>query len=116
VILAAVYLLWMVYRLFYGRLTDEGNRTMADMSLREIALMAPLAVLMFVLGFAPNPFLERTEPATQFLLDSIEQKRLTVLAQETPRNVASAASPAELQLDAEQLSPSTSSSDSQPAP
>ena len=82
VILAAVYLLWMVYRLFFGSIQNEENGTMADMNLREIALMAPLALLMFVLGFAPNPFLERTEPATQFLLEAMEQKRMAVLQME----------------------------------
>jgi NADH-quinone oxidoreductase subunit M len=79
VILAAVYLLWLLYRTFFGPIHDEENRSMPDMNLREIALMAPLALLMFVLGFAPNSFLERSEPTTQFLLDTIEQKRLAVL-------------------------------------
>ena len=79
VILAAVYLLWLLYRTFFGPIRDEKNRSMPDMNLREIVLMAPLAVLMFVLGFAPNAFLERSEPTTQFLLDTIEQKRLAVL-------------------------------------
>lgn len=41
--------------------------------------MTPLALLMLILGFAPNPFLERTEPATQFLLDTIEAKRIAVV-------------------------------------
>lgn len=78
VILAAVYLLWMVYRTFFGPLDKQQNRSIPDMNAREIALMAPLAALMFILGFAPNTFLKKTEPATQFLLDRIEQKRLAV--------------------------------------
>ena len=82
VILAAVYLLWMLYRTFFGALDKEANRTMPDMNLREIALMAPLAVLMFVLGFAPNSFLQKTEPTTEFLLEAIEQKRLAVVENE----------------------------------
>ena len=55
---------------------------MLDMNPREIALMAPMAVLMFVLGVAPNSFLQKTEPSTEFLLESIERKRLAVLANE----------------------------------
>lgn len=88
VILAAVYLLWMLYRTFFGSLDNEANRTMADMNLREIALMAPLAILMFVLGFAPNPFLKQSEPATQFLLETIEQKRMAVLEAAEGEDVA----------------------------
>ena len=78
VILAAVYLLWMVYKTFFGQLDNEANRTMRDMTGREIALMVPLVVLMFVLGFAPNRFLQKSEPATQFLLESIQAKRMAV--------------------------------------
>ena len=78
VILAAVYLLWMVYRTFFGSLDQDANRTMADMSRRELILMIPLAVLMFVLGLAPNAFLKKSEPTTEFLLQRIEEKRLVV--------------------------------------
>ncbi len=96
VILAAVYLLWMVYCTFFGALDKEENRAMQDMNLREIALMAPLIILMFVLGFAPNSFLQKTEPATAFLLETIEQKRLAVLAnEEKARDVASVYEPEE---------------------
>jgi NADH-quinone oxidoreductase subunit M len=79
VILAAVYLLWMVYRVFFGELTDEANATMPDLNLRELGLLAPLLILMFVMGFAPNPFLKLTEPATTALLDTVEAKRMAAL-------------------------------------
>lgn len=75
VILAAIYLLHMVYRTFFGELTLEANANMADMNGRELLLMAPLVILMFVLGFFPNPFLRQTEPTTTLLLETIEAKR-----------------------------------------
>ena len=75
VILAAVYLLHMVYRTFFGALDRDENRTMRDMNFREVALMLPLVVLMIVMGFAPQPFLKRTAPATDFLLQTIQEKR-----------------------------------------
>jgi NADH-quinone oxidoreductase subunit M len=76
VILAAVYLLWMLYRTFYGTIRHEENRSMADLSGREFALLVPLVVLMIVLGFAPNPFLQKSEAAVEFILETVEQKRL----------------------------------------
>ena len=79
VILAAVYLLWMVYRTFFGPLTNDANRDMADMNGREFALMLPLAALMLIMGFAPNPFLQQSENATDFLLETMETKRMAVL-------------------------------------
>ena len=61
VIFAAVYLLWMVYRTFFGEITDEANQTMKDLNGREIGLLLPLAALMLLMGFWPAPFLERSE-------------------------------------------------------
>jgi NADH-quinone oxidoreductase subunit M len=90
VILAAVYLLWMVYRTFFGALTNDANRDMADMNGREFALMVPLAALMLILGFAPNPFLQKSENATDFLLETIETKRMAVLDAEAKQPVADA--------------------------
>ena len=79
VILAAVYLLWMLYRMFFGPLTNEENRKMVDLNAREIALLAPLAVLMVVIGVMPQPFLNTSEPATTYLLETIERKRMAAL-------------------------------------
>ena len=98
VILAAMYLLHMVYRTFWGELTNEANAQMADVNGREALLMAPLLVLMFVMGFYPTPFLRQTEPTTTFLLNQIEEKRAAAIekAEETPERQASA-QPAEVQ-------------------
>lgn len=75
VILAAVYLLWMLYKTFFGPLTNDANANMADLNVRELILLAPLAILMIVMGFAPNSFLKMTEPTSQFLLDTIQEKQ-----------------------------------------
>ncbi len=74
VILAAVYLLWLVYKMFFGPLTDDRNRTMKDLNLREIGLLVPLAVLMVWMGFAPQSFLNKSDRATRFILDTMERK------------------------------------------
>jgi len=79
VILAAIYLLYMVYKTFFGALTEDVNATMPDMNLREVALMIPLVLLMFVMGFFPNPFLQQMEPSTTFLLDTIEERRAAAI-------------------------------------
>ena len=79
VILAAVYLLWMLYKTFFGPLTHEVNATMRDLNAREVALLVPLAVLMIWLGFGPNLFLEKSEPAAEFLLNVIQEKQAAVL-------------------------------------
>ncbi len=60
VIFAAVYLLWMVQRVFFGKVTNEKNKTLTDLSWREIGLMVPLIILMVYMGVFPKPFLARS--------------------------------------------------------
>jgi len=55
VILAAVYLLWMFQRMFMGEVKDE-NKSLLDLNRREIWVMAPLVILIFVIGLYPQPF------------------------------------------------------------
>jgi NADH-quinone oxidoreductase subunit M len=63
VIFAAVYLLWMVQRVFFGKLTNPKNKRLKDLSWRELGLIAPLMILMVVMGVYPKPFLERSKQA-----------------------------------------------------
>ncbi len=65
VVLAAVYLLKMLHLTLWGPITREENRGLADLSLREIAALAPLAALMFAIGVAPRPFLEPSRAALE---------------------------------------------------
>ncbi|PAP77641.1 complex I subunit 4 family protein [Rubrivirga marina] len=78
VIFAAVYLLWMVYRTFFGEVTNEANTTMKDLNGREIGLLVPLAALMLILGFWPSPFLAQSERAVRSLLETSELKAAAV--------------------------------------
>ena len=80
VIFAAVYLLYMVYRTFFGEITDEENRTMADLNGREIALLMPLVIGMVWLGMGPAPFLARSEAAVQSLLATAQAKAAATTA------------------------------------
>ena len=70
VIFAAVYLLWMVQRVFFGKLTNPKNKTLKDLSWRELVLIAPLLFLMVFMGVYPAPFLNRSREAVA----AIEQR------------------------------------------
>jgi NADH-quinone oxidoreductase subunit M len=63
VIFAAVYLLWMIQRVFFGKLSNPKNAGLKDLSFREIGLLAPLLILMIYMGVHPAPFLNRTKEA-----------------------------------------------------
>jgi len=61
VVLGAIYMLWMYQRVFLGKLTNEKNRGLADLSLREMFVLVPLVVFMFWLGVQPGLVLDRLE-------------------------------------------------------
>lgn len=63
VIFAAVYLLWMVQRVFFGKVTNPKNKKLKDLSWREIGLIAPLVFLMVYMGVYPRPFLDASKPS-----------------------------------------------------
>jgi NADH-quinone oxidoreductase subunit M len=72
VILAAVYLLWAYQRVFHGE-PDGENATIADMSLKERAVMLPLVALIVFLGVYPKPVLDRIEPSVDRLVAHVQQ-------------------------------------------
>lgn len=61
VILAAVYLLWMFQKVFYGPNDNPENRRLKDLKPWEIAMAGSLVVLIFWGGFYPNTFLKPME-------------------------------------------------------
>ncbi|MCY3023942.1 MAG: NADH-quinone oxidoreductase subunit M, partial [Planctomycetota bacterium] len=63
VVLGAVYMLYLVKRVFFGRIEHESDRALPDLSGREVAVLAPLVVMIFVMGLAPAPFFDRLAPA-----------------------------------------------------
>jgi NADH-quinone oxidoreductase subunit M len=65
VILGAVYMLMVVQKMFFGPITHEENRHLPDVSPREIVSLAPLAMLIFVIGFFPNVFLSQIKGAAE---------------------------------------------------
>jgi len=68
VILAALYMLWAFQRVFQGE-PDEANRTVPDLTMRERAVIAPLLLLIVVLGVYPKPLLDRIEPSVTQLVE-----------------------------------------------
>jgi NADH-quinone oxidoreductase subunit M len=72
VILGAVYMLWMYQRVFFGPVKREENRAIRDLSLREWAVLAPLVLLIAVMGIYPQPFLDRIEPSVNRLIGRLE--------------------------------------------
>jgi NADH-quinone oxidoreductase subunit M len=80
VVLGAVYMLWMVKRVFYGpagELVTDKHHPLHDLSLREILVMAPLIVLIFWMGLAPNTFLDYSRASIDNLVHNKDNYQLT---------------------------------------
>ncbi|HUK87942.1 MAG TPA: hypothetical protein VLT85_09780, partial [Terriglobales bacterium] len=75
VIFAAYYMLPMVQRIWFNSLDNEKNRSLPDLSARELTVLVPLVLVMVWLGVYPKPFLERMEPTVQGLIQSVEARR-----------------------------------------
>jgi NADH-quinone oxidoreductase subunit M len=68
IVLGAVYMLSLVQRVFWNPLAHEENRTLPDMSARELVAFTPLAVLMVWIGVYPATFLSLSEAAVRRLI------------------------------------------------
>jgi NADH-quinone oxidoreductase subunit M len=74
IIIAAVYMLWMIQRVFFGECTIEANRSLKDINRREKILIIPLIILVFWIGFYPKPFLKMIEPSVENLIHTVKTK------------------------------------------
>ncbi|MCB9796378.1 MAG: NADH-quinone oxidoreductase subunit M [Alphaproteobacteria bacterium] len=77
VILGAVYMLWMFQRVMFGPLTNASNKSMQDLTGRELAYLAPILVLIVVMGVYPGPFLDVMQPSVERLVDVLGQSNLS---------------------------------------
>ncbi len=71
VIFGAVYMLWMFQRVMFGPIRNEENKNLKDLSLREIIVMAPIVVAIFVMGVFPNIFISKMDTSIKAFLAQI---------------------------------------------
>jgi NADH-quinone oxidoreductase subunit M len=74
IIFAAVYLLWMYQRVFFGAVSHDANRRLLDLSLREWAVLLPILLFIVWIGVYPRAFTGMTEASTQALLTQVQSK------------------------------------------
>ncbi len=79
VILAAVYMLLMIQKLFLGPLDKEENKSLKDIDLREILILVPILVLIFWIGLYPDPFFKLMGPTVEHLVEFIQTTGVAVL-------------------------------------
>ncbi len=89
VILGAVYLLVMVQKVFFGKVTNAKNRRLEDLNLREIVQLVALIGVAFWIGLYPRPFLRLSESASQPVLERVHSSMtLNLTSPGTPTPLA----------------------------
>ncbi|MDT4968893.1 MAG: NADH-quinone oxidoreductase subunit [Acidobacteriota bacterium] len=73
VIWAAVYMLWMLQRVVFGKINNPENARLNDLNAREIGLLVPLLILMLLMGAYPRPFLDRSRASVEEVRARVEQ-------------------------------------------
>ncbi len=73
VVLAAVYLLWMVQRVFLGEITNEKNRSLPDCNWREKFMLTAIVLVILGMGIYPQPFLRRMDLGAARVVQRMEQ-------------------------------------------
>uniref|UniRef100_UPI004048953A complex I subunit 4 family protein n=1 Tax=Aliarcobacter sp. TaxID=2321116 RepID=UPI004048953A len=74
VIIGAAYMLWMFQRaILQDRPEGSPELTMRDLKIKEIIGLIPWVILVFVMGFYPEVFLNKFEPTVTHYLNDILQ-------------------------------------------
>jgi NADH-quinone oxidoreductase subunit M len=71
-VLGVAYMLWLYRRVIFGKLEKEELKRLLDLSPREIAIFAPLVVIVLWMGVYPAPFLDAIHASVANLLQNFD--------------------------------------------
>jgi NADH-quinone oxidoreductase subunit M len=74
-ILSAVYMLWMFQRVNYGPVSNEKNRHLPDLTLREACVLVPILAVAVLMGVLPGIFLKPMEASVTRLVGEVQQEQ-----------------------------------------
>jgi NADH-quinone oxidoreductase subunit M len=75
-IMGAAYTLWLVKRVIFGEVGNEGVAELEDIGAREGAILLILAVAVLLLGLWPAPLVEVMDATLSGLLEQVSQTKL----------------------------------------
>jgi NADH-quinone oxidoreductase subunit M len=75
-ILGAAYTLWLVKRVIFGPVANDGVASLDDLNAREFLILGVLAVAVLLLGVWPAPLLELMQASVQHLVEQIVTSKL----------------------------------------
>jgi NADH-quinone oxidoreductase subunit M len=75
-VLGAAYTLWMVKRVIFGAVANDGVAGLTDIGSRELFILAVLALAVLLLGVWPMPLVEAMDTTLSQLLAHVAQSKL----------------------------------------
>ena len=75
-ILGAAYSLWLVKRVIFGEVANDGVASLDDVSAREFWMLMVLAVAVLVVGVWPAPLIEAMDATIGQLLAHVVESKL----------------------------------------
>ncbi|KPK58328.1 MAG: NADH:ubiquinone oxidoreductase subunit M [Gammaproteobacteria bacterium SG8_31] len=75
-VLGAAYTLWMVKRVLYGEIANDGVASLQDIGVREGLVLGVLAIAVLALGVWPAPLLEVMGPTIEHLVELMMRSKL----------------------------------------
>ncbi len=75
VIFSAVYMLWMVQRVFFGKVTHAENEKLIDLGKREIGLLLPVLLFIVWIGVYPSTFMKQSETHTKKIVVQMQNAK-----------------------------------------
>ncbi len=75
-VFGAAYTLWMVKRVVFGDVKNDGVASLTDIGSREYFMLAVLALAVLLLGVWPAPLMEVMEQTLASLLEHVQQTKL----------------------------------------
>ncbi len=75
-ILGAAYTLWLVKRVIWGEVANDGVASLKDLNAREFIVLASLAAAVLALGVWPAPLLDVMRPTIELLVEQLMVSKL----------------------------------------
>jgi NADH-quinone oxidoreductase subunit M len=75
-ILGAAYTLWLVKRVIWGDVGNDGVASLKDLNAREFIVLAVLAFAVLLIGVWPAPLLDVMRPTIEFLVQQLMISKL----------------------------------------